>query len=490
MPVFFFFSFCVCLRINLTATQILSARETESKCSCSSVRFEILCHLKCSLKCDSNPHNFHYRKDTAFIIIFFWIVDTRSASSKPMWHGTTQLAAKVATSMGSAASEIYSQAMAQVARQVYQAMMVGQSAVHLTVAQVLSLVQAALAVGMKKKPTKERVKPEKCPTEWFVCDHEPTNTRIFCIQGSDNMESWQANLAFDPVTFEDESLGVRIHRGVYNVAEMLYQVFVPLIREHLLKNPGAKISMTGHSLGGSLATALTLMLVFRGVLPPEAVDHVYTFGAAASFCDAASCGGDCSNCGHNCPGRLDHDGCSVPKEGLLEKLGLSSDSVIDTIMHKDIVPRAFACDYSPVAVLLRNLGGNFREHCCLQHDRSLLYSFIGEVFVLQPEANRKYVKNDEGYHPQLPQGAGLFQITEATKGLTESVKWRRTGEVSGCVESQKEAILSFMDNPHPLEILGDAKAYGELGTISRYHNPAHYKNALGSVLSVYNGAEA
>lgn len=34
-------------------------------------------------------------------------------------------------------------------------------------------------------------------------------------------------------------------------------------------------------------------------------------------------------------------------------------------MHKDIVPRAFACDYSLVADLLRRVGGSFRDHACL-----------------------------------------------------------------------------------------------------------------------------
>ena len=31
-----------------------------------------------------------------------------------------------------------------------------------------------------------------------------------------------------------------------------------------------------------------------------------------------------------------------------------------------------------------------------------------------------------------------------------------------------------MDNPHPLETLGDSGAYGPEGSISRYHNPDHY----------------
>ncbi len=41
-----------------------------------------------------------------------------------------------------------------------------------------------------------------------------------------------------------------------------------------------------------------------------------------------------------------------------------------------------------------------------------------------------------------------------------------------CVLSQ--AVMAIMDNPHPLETLGDSGAYGPEGSISRYHNPDHY----------------
>ena len=40
-------------------------------------------------------------------------------------------------------------------------------------------------------------------------------------------------------------------------------------------------------------------------------------------------------------------------------------------MHRDIVPRAFACDYSPVAELLRRVGPSFRDHHCLSGDRQV-----------------------------------------------------------------------------------------------------------------------
>lgn len=48
------------------------------------------------------------------------------------------------------------------------------------------------------------------PTEWYVADDARTNTRYFVIQGSDALDHWIVNLTFDPVIFEDPSLGVKV----------------------------------------------------------------------------------------------------------------------------------------------------------------------------------------------------------------------------------------------------------------------------------------
>ncbi len=36
-------------------------------------------------------------------------------------------------------------------------------------------------------------------------------------------------------------------------------------------------------------------------------------------------------------------------------------------MHRDIVPRSFACDYKLVADILARVNDGFREHGCLQN---------------------------------------------------------------------------------------------------------------------------
>ena len=74
------------------------------------------------------------------------------------------------------------------------------------------------------------------------------------VQGSDNFDHWRTNLTFDPVPFEDPDLGVAVHRGVYETAQILYARFEPLVAEHLASSPFAKVAFTvrrarGNGLG-------------------------------------------------------------------------------------------------------------------------------------------------------------------------------------------------------------------------------------------------
>ena len=105
------------------------------------------------------------------------------------------------------------------------------------------------------------------------------------LQGSESIESWRTNLSFDPAAFEDPALGVHVHRGVYGAALAVYPRFAAMVAEHLATSPYARISFTGHSLGGSIATCVALMLIHRGVVRPSQLGPVYTFGAAACFCE-------------------------------------------------------------------------------------------------------------------------------------------------------------------------------------------------------------
>ena len=76
------------------------------------------------------------------------------------------------------------------------------------------------------------------------------------------------------------------------------------------------------------------------------------------------------------------------------------------------MPRAFSCDYSLVAELLKSWGPAFKQHTSLSLDgRKHLYYFVGRMIVLQPDRFHTFVANDPD-HPLLPPGPGMYYIAE------------------------------------------------------------------------------
>uniref|UniRef100_A0ACD5VIS4 Uncharacterized protein n=1 Tax=Avena sativa TaxID=4498 RepID=A0ACD5VIS4_AVESA len=274
--------------------------------------------------------------------------------------------------------------------------------------------------------------PLSSPCQWFVCDEADASTRCFVIQGSDSVASWQANLLFEPTTFENT--GVLVHRGIYEAAKGIYAQLMPEIAEHVAKyQERARLRFTGHSLGGSLALLVSLMLVARGVVSPESLLPVVTFGAPSVFC-----GG----------------------QRVLEALGVGEDHVRAVAMHRDIVPRAFSCRYPGHAVaLLKRLNGALRTHPCL-NSQKVLYTPIGATYILQPDGKAS------PHHPFLPKGAALFRVDPEERAKRPD----RTVVAS--------ALRAFLNSPHPLETLSDLSAYGSGGAILRDHESGNYFRAL------------
>ncbi|KAL5989285.1 hypothetical protein ACLOJK_010175 [Asimina triloba] len=278
------------------------------------------------------------------------------------------------------------------------------------------------------------------PCEWFVCDDPSTYTRCFVIQGSDSLASWQANLFFDPTKFEDTD--VHVHRGIYEAAKGIYEQFMPEILNHLKRyGERAKLQFIGHSLGGSLSLLVHLMLVARGVVKPSALRPVVTFGSPFVFC-----GG----------------------KRVLDHLRLDESHVYAVMMHRDIVPRAFSCNYpNHVAQVLKRISGAFRSHPCLNNNmggfvQKLLYSPMGQLFILQPD------EKSSPPHPLLPPGSGLYAL-DSSKG-------------AGSEGSMASALRVFLNSPHPLETLSDPTAYGSEGSILRDHDSSNYLKAVNGVL--------
>ncbi|KAL2653159.1 hypothetical protein R1flu_021287 [Riccia fluitans] len=311
-----------------------------------------------------------------------------------------------------------------------------------------SFMRPVTSVVSMQKETKQAMAKDlrslhTSPCEWFAVDEKGGPNRIFSIQGSESFASWQANILFEPTEFESLELGVMVHRGIYEAAKGLYDQILPCVMQHL-RNHGerARIRFVGHSLGGSIGVLLSLMLVTRGVVKPTSLLPVYAFGSPYIMC-----GGDY----------------------LLRKLGLPLDHVQYIVMHRDIVPRSTACNYpDTVAEILRRINGTLRDHSCLVRQK-LLYAPMGQLMILQPDQRLA------SYHPLLPSGSGLYVIRHRENSTGDRSCPSRAVEV-------RAAQRSFLNQPHPLEILSDPDSYGPEGSISKHHDPRNYARAVESVL--------
>ena len=88
----------------------------------------------------------------------------------------------------------------------------GQSTAVATIATVTAAVSSNFNKEHGKAPKESQAAD---PTQWFVCDDPVSHTRYFIMQGSETIDHWRVNLSFDPVVFEDKSLGVKVCRSSY-----------------------------------------------------------------------------------------------------------------------------------------------------------------------------------------------------------------------------------------------------------------------------------
>jgi hypothetical protein len=113
--------------------------------------------------------------------------------------------------------------------------------------------------------------------------------------------------------------------------------------------------------------------------------------------------------------------------------------------------------------------------------------------VLQPSLGTGFTLPDEG-HFMLPPEPALYKLTEPTSPLPAAAaspepraalaRGARSGKAPAPRKplTLSDAILTFMNTPHPLQTLSEVRAYGPSGSISRFHNPQNYTDALAALL--------
>jgi hypothetical protein len=83
-----------------------------------------------------------------------------------------------------------------------------------------------------------------------------------------------------------------------------------------------------------------------------------------------------------------------------------------------------------------------------------------------------HVAAAEAAEHSLSAAGAAYVMSAANNSSSSSIVKSSEGLTLG------DAILTFMNSPHPLQTLGEMRAYGHNGSISRYHNPQSYTTAL------------
>lgn len=124
----------------------------------------------------------------------------------------------------------------------------------------------------------ESINPEESDTQAaMIC--EPDTGRIYVVfRGTDKGIDWITNLRFRQKVYpygDTSDTGVRFHRG--------FMAAYFAVRDALLAKakayPEASLIVTGHSLGGAIATIAALDLQYNLVQHTNQPIQLYTFGA-------------------------------------------------------------------------------------------------------------------------------------------------------------------------------------------------------------------
>ena len=107
----------------------------------------------------------------------------------------------------------------------------------------------------------------------FIAYSSVLDAIVVSFRGSNNLADWITNLAFAKTSYSCSRC--KVHSGFNGAYEDLKNQVRSLVSAYRSSYPSAKLIMTGHSLGGAIASLAALDLT----LNLEQVDAVYTFGS-------------------------------------------------------------------------------------------------------------------------------------------------------------------------------------------------------------------
>mmetsp|Transcript_2910 Transcript_2910/g.6789 ORF Transcript_2910/g.6789 Transcript_2910/m.6789 type:complete len:376 (-) Transcript_2910:13-1140(-) len=282
---------------------------------------------------------------------------------------------------------------------------------------------------------------------WIACDCQVQGqkTRVFAVRGSCQASDWSLNLDFEPVPFEPElhetSHPALAHRGFYRAALGLAEDSLLVSTVAAALESGLPIAFAGHSLGGSAAELLALILVLRGHLPPDGLKGVFTVGSSEALCAR---------------GRR-----------VARRQGLERKRFVNLVNLHDVVPRLTSCAYP-----------DFVRRMVVHHDVNRLgfnpYVKLCEAFGLPtPQKDAWYRHSAFLHYARLCEPLGLVAhlVPDGRTGAGLRVEvLEHLGDVHAALDSPGLAalmntsqLLEFHCTDSYLQALGNARRWAQRG---------------------------
>ncbi|KAI8352145.1 lipase [Choanephora cucurbitarum] len=114
-------------------------------------------------------------------------------------------------------------------------------------------------------------------TVGFVARSDSDKTIYLGFRGSKTVSNWVTNLNTVLTTYTAVS-GTKVHKGFYTAAKSAIDSYFPVIQKQLDSYPSYKVVVTGHSLGGALATLAGMELYQREKRLGPSNLSIYTIG--------------------------------------------------------------------------------------------------------------------------------------------------------------------------------------------------------------------
>jgi len=108
--------------------------------------------------------------------------------------------------------------------------------------------------------------------EWFGFIIENETSVIIAFRGTKSDLDWLADLKIEQELFPFAMNGGSVHSGFLSIYKSCREMIIDSVKQ---RAPTKKIFITGHSLGGSLATLLAFELASSEICNP----NIYTFGS-------------------------------------------------------------------------------------------------------------------------------------------------------------------------------------------------------------------